>query len=107
MYTFSKSVIPIYNNGKCLPIKACYDVTLKLSSDCSSIIQLFGHCIGTRYMYAMSRSLVKLTEIGTSLGRGYTVTHKPLISNDDELYFQYNYFFCICIRFLVFNFHGY
>ena len=36
--------------------------------------------------------LVKLTEIGTSLVRGYTVTHKPLISNDDELYFQYNYF---------------
>ena len=32
------------------------------------IIQLFGHCIAT--WYAMSQSLVKLTEIGTSWGRG-------------------------------------
>ena len=40
------------------------------------IIQLFGHCIATRY--AMSRSLVKLTEIGTSCGRGKTVTQKPI-----------------------------
>ena len=33
-----------------------------------SIIQLFGHCIAT--WYAMSRSLVKLKEIGTSYGCG-------------------------------------
>ena len=32
-----------------------------------NIIQLFGHCVAT--WYAMSWSLVKLTEIGTSCGR--------------------------------------
>ena len=32
------------------------------------IIQLFGHCIAT--WYAMTWSLVKLTEIETSCGRG-------------------------------------
>ena len=31
-------------------------------------IQLFGHCIAT--WYGKSQSLVKLTEIGTSCGRG-------------------------------------
>ena len=35
--------------------------------DSTGIIQLFGHCIATRY--AMSRSHLKLTEIGTSCGR--------------------------------------
>ena len=38
------------------------------------IIQLFGRFIAT--LYAKSRSLVKLTEIGTSWGRDYTVTQK-------------------------------
>ena len=33
-----------------------------------SIVQLLGHCIAT--WYAMSGSLVKLMEMGTSLGRG-------------------------------------
>ena len=36
------------------------------------IIKQFGHCIVT--WYAMSLSLVKLTEIGTSWGRDTTVT---------------------------------
>ena len=36
--------------------------------DSTDIIQLLGHCIAT--WYAMSRSHLKLTEIGTSCGRG-------------------------------------
>ena len=36
--------------------------------DSTGIIQLFGHCIAT--WYAMSRSHLKLTDIGTSFGRG-------------------------------------
>ena len=36
------------------------------------IIQLFGHC--TAEWYAMSQSLVKVTEIETSWGRGYSAT---------------------------------
>ena len=39
------------------------------------IIQLFGQCMAT--WYAMSQSLIKLTEIETSWGRGVTVTQKP------------------------------
>ena len=42
----------------------------------TGIIQLFGHCIAT--WNAMTRSHVKLTEIGTSCGRGVTVTQKPI-----------------------------
>ena len=33
-----------------------------------NIVQLLGHCIAM--WYAMSRSIVKLMEMGTSLGRG-------------------------------------
>ena len=40
------------------------------------IIQLFGHCSVT--WYAMSRSLLKLMEIGISCGRGYTVTQTSI-----------------------------
>ena len=36
--------------------------------DSTGIIQLFGHFIAT--WYAISRSHLKLTEIGTSCGRG-------------------------------------
>ena len=36
--------------------------------DSKGITQLFGHCIAT--WYAMSWSHLKLTEIGTSCGRG-------------------------------------
>ena len=45
-----------------LYLKSC---TLPLV-DSTGIIQLFGHCIAT--WYAMSRSQLKLTEIGTSCG---------------------------------------
>ena len=43
---------------------------LKPSAPISQIkhSQLFGHCIAT--WYAMSQSQLKLTEIGTSYGRG-------------------------------------
>ena len=40
------------------------------------IIQLYGHCIAT--LYALSRYLVNLNEIGTSCRRRYTVTQKPI-----------------------------
>ena len=48
--------------GSCALIRACVAKTV------INIIQLIGHCIPT--WYAMSRSLVKLTEIGTSWGGG-------------------------------------
>ena len=37
-------------------------------SNVKSTILLFGHCIST--WYAMSMPLVKLMEVGTSIGRG-------------------------------------
>ena len=45
-----------------------------IPNDHTFIIQLFGHCIAM--WYAMSESLVNLTEIGTSCRRGETVTQK-------------------------------
>ena len=47
-----------------LQISTCY---LPTSLKLFCIDQLFGHCIAS--WYAMSLSLVKLTEIGTSWGR--------------------------------------
>ena len=43
----------------------CFFGTVIILTTC--IIKQLGHCIAT--WYAMSRSLVKLTEIGTSWGR--------------------------------------
>ena len=60
-----------------------------ISSKISCIIQLISYCIAT--WYAMSRSLPKLTEIGTSWGHGIPVTQKPIntVSNNHyELYAQ-------------------
>ena len=39
-----------------------------MSRNAISIIRLLGHCFTTWYVHVMSRSLVKLTEIGTSRG---------------------------------------
>ena len=44
--------------------------------DSTGIIQLFGHCIAT--WYSMSLSHLKLTQLGTSCGRGLTATQKPI-----------------------------
>ena len=49
--------MPLYLKSSTLPLV-----------DPTGIIQLFGHCTAT--WYAMSRSHLKLTEIGNSCGRG-------------------------------------
>ena len=48
---------PLYLKSSTLPLV-----------DSAGIIQLFGRCIAM--LYAMSRSHLKLTEIGSSCGRG-------------------------------------
>ena len=51
----------------------------------------------------MSRSLVKLTEIGTKWWRGVTVTQKPINTNVKG-FFLYNYSYCVELN-LCMNIH--